>query len=137
MSVKYKTRSILTRGATGALEPKYYPSIARESRIDLRTLMEEISELNVTHGGNILAVLETFLSKVHYHLVNGRGVELGQLGTFYPSISSQSSETAEDVSRQNIKNLKVVFRPSVLLRNRLDNVRFEKIADGTAEDITP
>ena len=135
MSVKYVARAIGNPGVTEAGIPKYYASIARESKVDLRTLMDEISELNVTHAGSILAVLETFLSKVHYHLVNGRGVELGQLGTFYPSIKSQSSDSAEAVSRQNIKRLKVLFRPSKLLRDKLAVVKFEKLAnDSPAEE---
>lgn len=131
MSVKYKAVPMGTPGVVGGGTIKYYASINRDSKVELRTLLEEISELNVAHSGAVLAVLETFLSRVHYHLVNGRGIELGQLGSFYPSISSMPADTAEEVRKDHIKRFKVLFRPSKLLKTKLDAVTFEKITDGT------
>lgn len=134
MSVKYRVRTIVTPGVTGDDEMKYYASIDRGSKVGLRTILEEISELNVTHSGTVLAVLETFLSRIHYHLINGRGVELGQVGSFYPSISSHSAPSAEEISRESIKRLKVLFRPSRLLKDKLSLVKYEKVANETPEE---
>lgn len=87
-------------------------------------------ELNIVHSGSVLAVLEAFLSRVNYHLVNGRAVDLGQLGTFYPSIQSSGEDAAEDVDRNNIRRFHVVFRPSGILKKRMSQVEFSKIAQG-------
>ena len=97
--------------------------------MDLRTLLDDISELNIVHPGAVLGVLEAFLSRVNYHLINGRAIELGQLGSFYPSIQSNPSELLEEVGIANIEKLKVVFRPSLLLRKRMSLVSYEKVAD--------
>ena len=94
------------------------------------SILEEISELNVAHDGAIYAVMETFLSRIYYHISNGRSVEIGSLGSFYPSISSSASETAVDVTSSNIKRFKVLFRPSKKLKNKLNNVQFKKNANG-------
>jgi predicted histone-like DNA-binding protein len=129
----HKVKTIGNPAIIGEGEIKYYASIDRDTRVDTRTILDEISELNVAHSGAILAVLETFLSRIHYHLVNGRGVELGQMGTFYPSISSGSASKAEDITRESIKRLKVLFRPSKLLKDRLSTVKFEKVVDDKPE----
>lgn len=134
MSVKYKAIPMGKPGVVGGGEIKYYASIARESKVDLRSLLDEIAELNVSHSGAVLAVLETFLSRVHYHLVNGRGVELGQLGSFYPSIKSLPAETSLDVGQEHIRQFRVIFRPSQLLKDKLSVVKFEKIKDATVSE---
>tara|TARA_Y100001949_G_C15829768_1_gene261511 strand:- start:227 stop:637 length:411 start_codon:yes stop_codon:yes gene_type:complete len=131
MSVKYRAVPKGQPGVVGGGEIKFYASIIRGSKIDLRNLLEEISELNVAHPGAVLAVLEAFLTKVNYHLINGRAIELGQLGSFYPSISSSSEDSDDAVTRESIKRFKVIYRPSQLLRERLDRVKFEKESDDT------
>lgn len=133
MSVKYKVRPKGQPGVVGGGQIKYYASIERGDKIEFRSFLDETDELNIAHPGVYLAVLESFLTKVNYHLVNGRAVELGQLGSFYPSINSSSSDTPEAVDRRSIKRFKVIYRPSILLRDRLANVKFEKINNGTIE----
>ncbi len=131
MSVKYRAVTRGRPGVVGGGEIKFYASIIRGSKINLRNLLEEISELNVAHSGAVLAVLEAFLSKVNYHLINGRAIELGQLGSFYPSINSLPEDSDEEVTRESIRRFKVIFRPSQLLKERLDRVKFEKESDDT------
>ncbi|MGK7392137.1 MAG: hypothetical protein ACNS60_17420 [Candidatus Cyclobacteriaceae bacterium M2_1C_046] len=132
MSVKYKIKAIGKPGVAGGGEIKYYASINRGDKVNLRKILDEINELNVAHPGAVLGVLEIFLSRINYHLTDGRYVELDQLGTFYPSLSSSPSDTPEDVSKENIKRFKVLFRPSQLLRDRLSLVKFEKIANDSS-----
>jgi predicted histone-like DNA-binding protein len=133
MSVQFKSLAKGQPGIAGGGEIKYYATIVRGSKVDLRTLLDDISELNIVHPGAVLGVLEAFLSRVNYHLTNGRAIELGQLGSFYPSISSSSSELSEEVSTSNIQKFKVVFRPSKLLRKRMSLVEFNKVADESSE----
>lgn len=133
MSVKFKSIARKQPGVAGGGETKYYASIVRGSKVDLRTLMEDISELHFVHPGAVLSVLEGFLSRVNYHLIHGRAIDLGQLGTFYPSISSIGVDDPIAVDSENIQRFKVIFRPSRLLSNRMSQVSFEKVADGSSE----
>ncbi len=135
MSVKFKAVPMGTPGVVGGGAIKYYASINRGDRVGLREMMEEISELNVAHHGAVLAVLETFLSRVRYHITNGRGVELGQLGSFYPSLNSLAADTPEEVGKESIKRFKVIFRPSKLLKESMDNAKFVKMANGSIEPV--
>ena len=133
MSVKYHAVAKRNPSIPGGGEIKYYASIIRGDKTTLRGMLGEIAELSVTHPGAVLAVLEVFLSRVDYHLANGRAVELGQLGTFYPSISSTAEDSKDEVRSFNIRRLKVIFRPSKLLKKRLSIVEFVKVADDTPQ----
>ena len=132
MSVKYKAKAIGKPGVVGGGEFKYYASIVRGDKVGLRKILDEITELSVAHPGAVLGVLEIFLSRIKYHLADGRYVELDQLGTFYPSFNSAPSDTAEEVNKENIQRFKVLFRPSQLLREHLSLAKFEKIANGSS-----
>ena len=125
--IKYKAKAIGQPGVVGGGVVKYYAAISRTDKVGLRKLLDEILELNAAHPAAVLAVLELFLSRINYHLADGRYVELDQLGTFYPAISSLPSDTPEKVSKENIKRFKVLFRPSQLLKDKLSTVKFEKI----------
>ena len=133
MSVKFKIRTITESGVPGGGNVKYYASISRGDKITLRKILDEITEMGPVHSAAVLGVLELFFSRINYHLIDGRYVELDQLGTFYPSLKSLSSANPEDVSKENIQKLKVLFRPSQLLKERLSLVKFEKIANDSAQ----
>ncbi len=133
MAVKYHAVAKRHPGIVGGGEIKYYASIIRGDKATLRGMLDEIAELSVTHPGAVLAVLEVFLLRVNYHLTHGRAVELGQLGTFYPSISSTPEDSKDEVRSFNIRRFKVNFRPSKLLKKRLSVVEFVKESDDTAQ----
>ena len=133
MSIQYKTIGIAKPGVVGGGEVKFYATIDRGKRIRFPDIIDEISELNVTHRGAVMAVMEMFISRINYHISHGRGIELGSIGTFYPTITSLPSEVESDVTTSNIKKLRVIFRPSPRLRDRLKQVKFEKSVYGTAK----
>jgi hypothetical protein len=68
----------------------------------------------------------------------GHGVRLGTLGTLLPSVKSNSSESADDVS---VAKVRLTFRGSKALRERLNNVStsttnvYKKVE--TVTDTTP
>jgi predicted histone-like DNA-binding protein len=134
MSVKYKSMAKSQPGVAGGGQMKYYASIVRGEKIDFRDLLAEIEELNVVHPGVFLAVQEAFFRKINYHLINGRAVDLGQLGTFYPAISSNAADNADQIANSNIRRFKVIFRPSTLLQKGLDQVKFQKLNYGTTTE---
>lgn len=69
-------------GVAGGGDKKYYASIVRSDKVDIRTLVEETAELNTLNTADVFAVLESFLQMCTRHLSNGRAIDMGQLGTF-------------------------------------------------------
>lgn len=134
MPIMYKAVPKGTPGVAGGGEQKYYASIVRGRKVDLRTFVEEIAEMNTLQTPDVFAVLESFLQMSVRHLSDGRAIDMGQLGSFSPAISSQGEETTGEVDRQSIRKLNINFRPSGLLKERLSIVKFEKVSNDTLEE---
>ncbi len=129
MSIQFKAIGRGRPGVVGGGEIKYYASIVRDRRVDLRRFITQISELNTVNTADVYAVLESFLQLTTRHLSQGRTVDLGQLGIFSISVKSKGEDSPEDVNRGSIKNYKVLFRPSLEMKENLNRVKFEKVAN--------
>ena len=132
--VKYKALEKGRPGVVGGGDKLYYASIVRNEKVPLRVMVEECSELNTLNTADVLATLESFLQICSRHLLKGSAIDLGQLGTFSPTIHSQGEERAEDVSSSSIKKFAVNFRPSVLLTDRLASAKFKKVSSEPSVD---
>ncbi|MEL3908400.1 MAG: hypothetical protein P1P64_05235 [Treponemataceae bacterium] len=52
-------------------------------------------------------------------MINSNKIRLDDFGIFKLSFTSEGKEKADDVTANDIKNLKVIFTPSVELKNLL------------------
>lgn len=137
MSVDYKVIAKGQPGVAGGGKQKFYASIVRGKKVDLRTFMEEIAENNTLTTSDILAVLESFLQKSAKFLAEGRTVDLGQLGSFTVGLQSNGEETAAEVDKHSIKGLKVSFKPSADLTKKLSTVTYTKVGGLPTEEEQP
>ena len=133
MSVQYKAIAKGKPGVVGGGEEKYYAQIVRGREVTFRELIQEIADLNTLNTADVYAVLESFLQMSGKFLTRGRKINMGQLGSFSPSLQSAGEETPEGVNKNSIKRLKVNFRPSQLLQQKLDTVTYEKVAQPSVE----
>ena len=127
MSVKYKAVARPYPGVGGAGEKKYYASIVRGEKVDMRSFVEEIAESNTLQTADVMAVLESFLKSCTRHLSNGRTIDMGQLGYFSPTLHSTGEVDADAVDKKSIKRFKINFLPSHLLKKALLGVTFERV----------
>lgn len=132
MSIQYKSIAKGQPGVVGGGTPKYYAQIVRGREIKLRQFITEIADSNTLNTADVMAVLESFLQLSGKYLSEGRKIDMGQLGSFSPSLNSQGEETQEAVNKNSIKRVKINFRPSSLLQDKLDTAKFEKVSDGSA-----
>lgn len=132
MSIQYKSVAKGQPGVVGGGQAKYYAQIVRGREVKLREFITEIADSNTLNTADVMAVLESFLQLSGKFLSQGRKIDFGQLGSFSPSVLSTGADTPEAVSKSNIKRLKVNFRPSQLLQQKLSTVTYEKVANGTA-----
>ncbi|MBU2916190.1 HU family DNA-binding protein [Reichenbachiella agariperforans] len=126
MSIMYKAVPKAQPGVVGGGQIKYYASIIRERPVGIRKIATEISKMTSLHTTDIFGVLESFLDRMHTYLEEGRIVRLGDMGSFSPAIASYGEDLIEDVDKRTIKRLKVNFRPSMELNDRLSTVKFVK-----------
>jgi len=98
-------------------EVKYYAQIAKRNQVGFETLAEEIEKLTSLTAGDALNMLRTMQFLVIKHLQNCETVKFNELGTFIPSLSSNGTAKAADVSADMIKKVRVNFICGTALKN--------------------
>lgn len=69
-------------------------------------------------------------------LLNGRKIQLGELGTFGTSISSVGAESLEKFSVKNIKAVNILFSPGADFTNLINRAEFNLVASRVAQAAT-
>ena len=108
-------------------QPKYYATVRSNGRVDSHGLAKDINKMSTVSSVDTAAVLEAFINVVPDLLADGKIVELGDLGTFRVSVSSEGAETPEEVTARSITDVRIIFQPGKRIRQMLSGTAFEKI----------
>jgi nucleoid DNA-binding protein len=65
---------------------------------------------------------------VTYQLSQGKIVQLGELGNFRLSVSSEGRDLEEELTTSAIRRAKVLFSPGAEIRAMLKSATFKKVA---------
>ena len=103
-------------------DSKYYASAEYGEEIDVNALAKEISKSCTLPPADVVAVLD----KMPQYLKNSNRFRLNMFGIFKLSFNSVGHEKAEDVSSNDIKNLRVLFTPSAELKKELSDVSYTR-----------
>lgn len=125
MAIKY---NVLEIGKPGDPEgpKKFYPRPVHSGEITLEDLATDISYSSSITASDVYAVLQSLVREIPRNISQGYIVRLGNLGSFRLSWSSEGSETAEDVTADNITSRRLLFRPGKQLALQLEGLTFKK-----------
>lgn len=104
---------------------KWYAAPVNEGRVTQREIAADIVELSSLSRGDISNVIESLITIVPRYLMLGRSVNLGDLGTLRISFGSEGVDDKEQFVPSMIKGVKVVFTPSVQLKDAIEKIRLE------------
>ncbi len=90
--------------------------------LTLREFAAEIAGRSSLTQGDIESVLRNFLEQLPVFLKIGMSIQLGDFATMRLGISSEGSETAEEFTAGNIRNVKIIFTPGKELKNSLKTI---------------
>ena len=107
--------------------PKYYPTVVSQGHADLRAIAKRITGMSTVSSVDTMAVLEAFLTVIPQELAEGNIVELGELGSFRLTVLASGEARPEEVSKRNIKEVKVRFKPGKLFKQVLKGLEFRKV----------
>ncbi len=113
---------------------KYYAQARTRGVVGIDVLTHRIEQISTVSGADIRAVLYALVDVIPDMLENGQIVELGELGRLRVSLSSNGSETAEEVSSGNVRSSKILFRPGSRLRDMQKLLKFFKDAQPAPPD---
>jgi len=106
--------------------PKWYASAVGDGETTLKDLADYASETSTVSKADILAVLETVLTKVSKDLSNGKIVKVGEYFTLQMGLSSEGSATEAEVTSSKVKGAKINFRPGKMLADMIKLASFSK-----------
>lgn len=104
---------------------KWYATPSSRGRKDITHISADVSGSSSLSRGDIQNVILSLVDQVPKYLVDGQSVELGELGTFRISFSSEGTAQKDDFNASQIDSVKIIFTPSTKLKQMLANVHFE------------
>ena len=129
---KYKRKVF----SNGEVKEKFMPQIQVESPVDFEQIADMIEKKSTMSRGDIMGVLAELEITTCFMLENGHPVTLGLMGTFYPTIETESVLRAEDVTSKLIKRFRILFKPSTYLKKRLKHISFV-LGDNIIREVKP
>jgi predicted histone-like DNA-binding protein len=105
---------------------KLYATPLNDGKVSQKEIAAEIVELSSLSRGDVNNVIDSVLTTIPKYLLMGKSVNLGGLGTFRLSFSSEGVESEEAFNTNLIKGVKVVFIPSTDLKAAIEKISFEK-----------
>ena len=97
------------------LTGKWAPVVKSVSNYDAKRLAKDIEKESTVSQTDVMAVLNAIPSVMTRYLAEGHSVKLDGIGSFYLTLECKKTgvDTAEEVSTDQITNIKVQFRPAM------------------------
>jgi predicted histone-like DNA-binding protein len=126
MSIKY---NVIERGEPGVIgggTKKWYAVISNDGELTVDDLVKQIEKFSDLSEADIRGVIIALENVMQDALTNGKIIRLDKLGSFYPSLSSNGTATAEEFDSSQIKGAKVNYRPGKRLNDVLKVSTFKR-----------
>jgi len=92
-------------------------------------LCNDIADRSTATSGDIKLIIDGLVQILSRRLQSGQSVQIGELGTFRPSLGSEGAGTKEDFTATLIRNPRIVFYPGKQLRETRKKIRVERIVE--------
>lgn len=122
-----KIKAVQRKNPQKPTEPaKWYPQAIGDGETNLNDLAAYASAVSTVSKGDILAVLETVLTKVTQDLSEGKIVRVGEHFTLQMGLTGVPSDKEEDVTGIKVKSAHILFRPGKMLASMVKLATFRK-----------
>jgi predicted histone-like DNA-binding protein len=119
---------LIPRGNPGdpSAPKKLYAIAVTDGKITETSLAKDIAAQSSLTRGDVGNVITNIIDTIPKYLLMGKSVSLGELGTLRLSFSSEGVNEESEFNVGMIKGIKVVFTPSVALKEAIANLKFER-----------
>ena len=104
--------------------------------LSFRKFVQHIADHGGYTRGKVKGVLSDMCTCLVEMLLEGKKIQLDELGDFWISLSSDGAESCEKFTADNIKAVNIVFTPGVDFENLLSRAEFETVASRSAQAAT-
>lgn len=98
--------------------------IRKARALDFDQVCGLIAHRSTLTEGEVEFVLREVVQVIIENIEDGRGTQLGPLGTVDLSLEAESRPTSEELTLSTVKRIKLLFKPSAKIKQALKEVRF-------------
>ncbi len=125
MAISFKVEEQKLRTANGE-QTFCFARAVSNGETTIEQLQKLIAKISAVSEGDVRSVLMTLTQLVALELGEGRIVSLGDLGRIRIGLRSKASDSKEKFRSQDIKRVRVVFAPGMLIREALQTVSLKR-----------
>ena len=115
-------------------ETKAYATSQVSEVLDLQKFAKHIADHGCTYDrADIAAVITKAVDCLHELILEGKKVNLGELGGFYPELVTEGAKTADAFTAANIKEVNVRWIPGKAFKNLRDEATFQLVPTRSAQ----
>jgi len=107
-------------------EKKLYATPVYNGRIDKKQIADDLVLISSLSRGDISSVIENLLDSIPKYLLKGYSVQLGELGTFRISFSSEGVDDPESFQVGMIRGHKILFTPGPAFKKIFRDLTYER-----------
>ena len=104
--------------------------------MSFRKFVQHIAEHGGYTRGKVKGVISDMCTCLVEMLLEGKKVQLDELGDFWISLSCDGAESCEKFTADNIKAMNIIFTPGVDFENLIAKAEFTPVASRTAQAAT-
>lgn len=128
MSIIYKPRQMVS-SIPGKEKTGYFAGKVSGGTIETDKLCSKISDRCTLTGSDVKAVIEALVEELSMELIYGRSVQIGDLGIFSASITSEVVDTKEALKPRKVRIKSITYLPSVRLKTKMEEAKFMRLRD--------
>ncbi len=126
MAIKYSIGARCANPSKESKIKKIYALPQHKKILSLAELAQHIQNHGSTYDrGTIEGVLKKVVDCMREQLLEGNGVQLDELGTFYLSLHSKGADRADDFTQRNISDVTVRWKPGKPFKSLMHDAKFE------------
>ena len=110
---------------------KFFATPVMSGKITIEQIADDLVLLSSISIGDILSILRNLLAILPKYLLNGYGVQLGDLGTLRVSFSSEGVDDPKMFVIAKIRNRRILFLPGPAFKKILRDLTFEREKEPT------
>jgi len=108
-------------------QEKYYALARTSGTSDLDKMCTLISARSAMSSADVKAVFDSLNWAMGLELNSGNIVQLGELGNFRLSLSSEGTATEKELDANKIRRARIIFTPGAALRKMRSEVSFTPV----------
>lgn len=139
MAIRYQLvqRKDFSKNA-GTNAKKYYATLVSNGSVSFESLCESISEETAMTSADVKSILDRLPRIINRHLIEGRNVQVGELGSFRIALRSGGTETIEAYdAAQQMRTPSLVFTPGKALRLDPSKLKYQRVKKEEVKEQTP